>query len=170
MNTQRWFFLLYFFVAPVIVAVSQASILEFPTINALTGSTYDPFPRVFYFPALIGIFLLQIGGITTSILANTKQKDIPRQFGNAIRVLSPLIFLYLFWFGINLSQRTVIVEYLNTVNTHQLPLQGMFYLPGMPEIFPKLGFLPFYVVLAVGIGGLLVTILQSYLLLVEKTE
>jgi hypothetical protein len=170
MNTQRWFFLLYLFIAPVIVAVSQASILEFPTINALTGSTYDPFPRVFYFPALIGIFLLQIGGITTSILANTKQKDIPRQFGNAIRVLSPLIFLYLFWFGINLSQRTVIVEYLNTVNTHQLPLQGMFYLPGMPEIFPKLGFLPFYVVLAVGIGGLLVTILQSYLLLVEKTE
>jgi len=170
MNTQKWFFLLYLFIAPVIVAVSQASILEFPTIDALSGSTYDPFPRIFYFPALIGLFLLQFGAITTSILATIKDRNISRRFGTVIRVLSPLAFLYLYWFGINLSQRTVIVEYLNAVNTHQLPLQGMFYLPGMPEIFPKLGFLPFYVVIAIGIGGLLATILQSYLLLVEKSE
>jgi hypothetical protein len=170
MNTQRWFFLLYLFIAPIIVAVSQASILEFPTVNALSGSTYDPFPRIFYFPALIGLFLLQVGAITISILATIKDRNVSRRFGNAIRVLSPLAFLYLFWFGINLSQRTVIVEYLNTVNTHQLPLQGMFYLPGMPEIFPKLGFLPFYVVVAVGIGGLMAMIVQSYLLLVKKPE
>src|SRR5688572_23235598 len=151
MNTQRWFFLLYLLIAPVIVAVSQASILEFPTSDALTGSSYDPFPRIFYFPALIGFFLLEIGAVTTSILATIKRRNVPRAFGNTILVLSPLVFLFLFWFGINLSQRTVIVEYLNTVNTHQLPILGMFYLPGAPEIFPKLGFLPFYVVIAIGI-------------------
>ncbi len=170
MNTPRWFFLLYLFIAPIIVAVSQASILEFPTVSALTGLPYDPFPRIFYFPALIGFFLLEIGAITTSILATIKYRNIPRGFGIVIRVLSPFIFLFLFWFGINLSQRTVILDYLNAVNTHQLSLLGMFYLPGMPEVFPKLGFLPFYVIIAVGIIGLLATIVQSYVVLVEKSR
>ncbi len=170
MNSQRWLFLLYLIISPILVAVSQAFILEFPPVTALTGSPYDPFPRIFYIPALTGLLLLATGAMATSILETLKRADIPAARGNVIRILAPLVFLYLFWFGINFSQRSVIMEYLNARHTQQLSMLGMFYLPGLPEIFPKLGFLPFYVILVLGVVGVLATIAQCYVILADRSR
>jgi len=168
MNSRRWYFLLYLFIAPIIVAVSQAIILEFPVVTKSTGSPYDPFPEIFYIPGLIGLVLLAAGAMATSILETTNRTNLPRGVGNVLRVLSPLIFLFLFWFGVNLAQRSVIVNYVNVISTNQLSMLGMFYLPGLPEVFPKLGFLPFYTAIVIGVVGLLATVVQWYILSADR--
>ena|SRR5688572_29894792 len=168
MNSQRWFFLLYLFIAPLIVAFSQASILEFPTVDVVRGSDYDPLARIFYFPTLIGFFLLALGVLTTSILETIKRRDIPRKYASPVWMLSALVFLFLFWFGVNLSQRSVIIEYLGSLNPSRSPILGMFYLPTTPEIFPKMGFLPYYTTIVVGILAVLFTMAYCYTLFVDK--
>src|SRR5690242_12385397 len=124
MNSQRWLFLLFLIISPILVAVSQAFILEFPPVSALTGSPYAPFPQIFYLPVFTGLLLLAAGAMATSILETLNRTDIPPARGNIIRVLAPLVFLYLFWFGINFSQRSVIMEYLNARHTQQLSVLG----------------------------------------------
>jgi hypothetical protein len=168
MNSRRWYFLLYLFIAPIIVAVSQATILEFPLVTKSTGVPYNPFPGIFYVPGLIGLVLLAAGAMATSILETTNRTNLPRGLEGLIRTLSPLIFLFLFWFGVNLAQRAVIVDYVNVTSTNQLSLLGMFYLPGLPEIFPKLGFLPFYTAIGIGVVGLLATTIQWYILFADR--
>jgi hypothetical protein len=168
MNSRRWYFLLYLLIAPIIVAVSQATILEFPLVTKSTGAPYNPFPGIFYIPGLIGLILLAAGAMATSILETANRTSLPHRLGGVIRFLSPLIFLFLFWFGVNLAQRSVIVDYVNVISTHQLSLFGMFYLPGLPEIFPKLGFLPFYTAIGIGVIGLLATVIQWYVLFADR--
>jgi hypothetical protein len=160
MNTKRRFFLSYLFIAPIIVAVSQASVLEFQTRNL--------FPEIFYFPILIGLFLLTIGALTTSVFETIKHKDIPDKYGWPIWVLSLLAFLYLFWFGINLSQRMVIVDYLDAINPTRSPFLGIFYLPTTPQVYPKMGFLPFYTIIVVGVIAALATVAYCHILFMKK--
>ena len=62
----------------------------------------------------------------------------------------------------------MIIEYLDGINPKRSPFLGMFYLPTTPEIFPKMGFLPFYTTISVGVLGMLLTIAYCYRVLVEK--
>ena len=164
MNTRRWFFLFYLFIAPLMVAFSQVLFLDFPKVNFFTGASYSPFPQIFYVPLWISVVLLTIGVSLTLMLSYLDRRNVLGRYRRTIWVCQSLVLLIVFWFGINLSQRAVIFDYLAAINANGLHFLRMFSLPTVPEVFPKDGYLPFYTAIVTGSVGVIGIIIFYYTL------
>jgi hypothetical protein len=170
MRVERLLFGFYLFISPIIVAAVQLSFLTFPTINFFTGASYTPYPQIFYLPIIIGFLLLVFGLLTTFALNYINQKSLFAKHKKVVWVGSPLLFSILFWFGINLSQRAVIFDYLSATNANGLHFLRMFSLPTLPEVFPRNGQIPFYTAVAIGMFGIVVIIANSYVIFHSKSQ
>lgn len=164
MSIQKWLLWLYLFIAPIVVANAQASVLTFPTIDPFTGASFNPIPRIFLMPFIMGVFILTAGALTTFTLNTVKRKNLSRWLEVIIWISLSSVFIIIFWCGLILSQRTVIFDYLSTLHASRLHFPDIFFLPFTPQVFPKMGFSPYYTSIALGVTGLIGIIIYCYTL------
>ena len=171
MQYWQWILAVYLCVAPIFVSLAQISVLKFPTENPFfLGMPYSPFPQVFYFPIFESIFFLALSFFTT--LALKSQKYRSSSFKIRLNILGFLIVInaIIFWFGINLAQRAVILEYLSAIDANGLHFLRLYMLPIMPEVFPENGEFAFKITMFTGIVGLIGIFTQYFILFNQKNK
>jgi len=167
---MKWILPIYLFLAPLLVSLAQISVLDFPTENPFfMGIPYSPYPQVFYIPIFEGIFLMKLSISGTLILASQWYRELSIKIRFSILILFIAVTIVLFWFGINLAQRMVILEYLTAINANGLHFMEIFMLPIMPKVFPNNSEFPFTVLIMTGVIGL-ISIPTQYITLFNRNS
>ncbi|KAA3645665.1 MAG: hypothetical protein DWQ07_12050 [Chloroflexi bacterium] len=170
MKKAQWVLSIFLFFAPLIVALAQISILDFPTKDPFLGIPYSPYPQVLYLPLVVAIVLMILSISTTLALTSRWYGGFSVKLRLLFTTLLIVVNLTLFWFGIDLAQRAVIIEYLAAINANGLHFLSIFTLPIMPELFPDNGEFAFGVTIFIGIVGLVSMIAQHTAELSTKTS
>ena len=164
MSIQKWLFWLYLLITPIIVAYTQASVLTFPTVDPFTGTSYNPVPGIFLMPFIMGVFILIAGTLITFTFNALRRKSLSRSLEIIVWIFLSSVFIIIFWCGLILSQRTVIFDYISTLHASRLHFPDIFFLPFTPQVFPKMGFSPYYTSIALGVAGFIGIVIYFYTL------
>jgi hypothetical protein len=132
MRNLKWLLPIFLFLAPLVVAVTQLSVLEFPTkdYTMLDSSgenvTYSPYPQVLIDPIRYGFVLATLGTLTSLSLASKWYRELSSRIRLFILMFSITASVIAFWVCINLAQRAVIGEYLSAIDANGLNFLVLF--------------------------------------------
>jgi hypothetical protein len=182
MRNLKWLLPIFMFLAPLIVAVAQISVLEFPTKDYTTldssgdNPAYSPYPQVFFDPIRYGFVLATLGTLTSLSLASKRYQELPSKIKVFILIVSITVSVIMFWICINLAQRAVINEYLSATDANGLHFLVLFIsiLTPIPYSQPHQAsgglhdMVPFVTIIVAGIVGVIGIILNYSLLFRQK--
>ncbi len=138
MRNLKWLLPIFLFLAPLVVAVAQFSVLEFPTkdYSMLDASgenvAYSPYPQVFLYPIRYGFVVAILGTLSSFFLASKRYRALSSKIRLFVLMFLITVSIIVFWICINLAQRAVISEFLSAINANGFDFLIFF----MPILMP----------------------------------
>lgn len=173
---------IFLFLAPLVVAVAQISVLDFPTKSNMMFDTlgdnlaYSPYPHIFFDPIRFGFILAALSMLSNFFLASKRYQGLPSKIKGFFLVFSITVSVVVFWVCINLAQRAVISEFLSAIDANGLNFLVLFIsiLTPIPYSAPYGNrvndLVPFVTIISVGIVGVIGIVLNYSLLFKQKEQ